>query len=94
VITTHLNVWALLATLVVGFVLGAVVQAAYAKWKLRRDLDLTGDPGTMELNPEDMSDEGDVRPVRHRAWEQAASPPGGGAPPGFGTPGQGWGPHP
>ena len=49
--------WALLATFIVGFVLGAVVQPAFAKWKLRRDLDLTGDPEPMEWNPEEMSDE-------------------------------------
>ena len=58
-ITSHLSsVWTLLSTFVVGFLLGAVVQAAYAKWKLRRDLDLTGDPEPMEeWNLEQMSDQ-------------------------------------
>jgi hypothetical protein len=38
-ITSHLSsIWALLATFVVGFVLGAVVQAACAKWKRGREL--------------------------------------------------------
>ena len=61
-ITSHVSsVWALLATLIVGFVLGAAVQAAYAKWKLRRVFGLTGGPELMddedEQNPEEMSGE-------------------------------------
>jgi hypothetical protein len=61
-ITSHLSsVWALLATLIGGFVLGAVVHAAYAKWKLRRDFDLTGGPEPKDdedkRNPQEMSDE-------------------------------------
>jgi hypothetical protein len=61
-ITSHLSsAWALLATLIGGFVLGAVVQAAYAKWKVRRDFGLTGGPELIddedERNPEEMSDE-------------------------------------